>query len=154
MDLVYIMLLLGMSSENYRERETANYILKKCGPIGVAYAYVGIHSSNLETSVRCRPMIRDHLYRQIGSLGQMPWLDMLPHNYPDRWRVIAQYMVWGSGPPWHQHKQASWHFFTDQIVSHQMTLEEARGLIDVMHERGRQWCKENNHRYEDYDWNP
>jgi hypothetical protein len=152
--LVYIMLLLGMGSENYRERQISTYILKNCGPVGVAYAHVGIDSPSLEISMRCRPIVRDHLYSAISSLGQMPWLDMMPHDYPNRHQIMAEYLQYGSGDPWHHHKMAAWHFFTDKIISGEMTVAEARGLIEVMHRRGIEWCKANKRRYEEFDWNP
>lgn len=126
--VVLILSFQAMLADDYAVREhgsrLAHHLIRSrpysCQPIAVAVA----HHPSPEVRSRCSRLYgywRAHLAAVYVPTGIPMWpcVDMLPHDYPDRWGVVSHYRSLASndslidgGPPYWR----SWRRATEMLV--------------------------------------
>lgn len=87
--------VLRLGSEEFRERETAHRIIQK--QLEVPWAEVTAKmlprfSTDLETDCRVR-VLTQKWTNALTDYGKYPWICALPKGYPDRERIVKEYLT-------------------------------------------------------------
>lgn len=124
-------------------------------------------SKDTETKVRLHHILTKHEWdttygAALTTLPRFyhnhPWIDMLPQDYPDRYKVIDKYLEMSYStlyfkpsysPHWPNWRHATYLFITDQYKNKTMTYPEMVDLLDRMALREREWTKKYQNYYKE-----
>jgi hypothetical protein len=155
-------LITQLGAPRYRDRAQASHNLYQLSPVVLPFLEAARDHGDLEVSRRSTIILSTYYASVADRLAdqakpshwpRMPWLDMLPPDYPDRKAIIdfylqqAQTKVGRKGPPdWPDYRLAT-HLYVRGLFLEQNRPHEVRRLLDRMAEAERSWLEQNGKKY-------
>ena len=136
-------LTTSLGDERFAVREAASKGIAELGVLALLHLEVAVSSPDPE--VRCRAerlLVKVRVGRMDAiSVADLPWIDSLPGEYPERCQVVSVYLsLSGSSADkdWHGYKQATAYWLRDQLVAGR-TWGELEQVLVQMRERVRHY---------------
>lgn len=146
----------------YRTRERAYGVLWVMHPVALPYLEGGQGSQRVEVAARCRELVAKIRYgEQAAWLTRarpknypvLPWLDMLPDDYPGRWEILQGYLnearlaVVQDGPPhWQDYREAT-RLYLLHLQRQGFKAYQAVELLEQMVVHERAWIQKHRLHY-------
>jgi hypothetical protein len=84
-----------------------------------------------------------------GLAHQVPWLDMLPPDYPNRDLILRKYVPLAgyghAGTGWDNYRQATLLFLAERMTDEGWDAKQVRGFMEMLAVVEHQWCRDNNY---------
>jgi hypothetical protein len=132
-----------LGSPSFREREAASLALVQLSvsPLGHrVYPHLkrATRSPDLEVQRRAERVLERYYDVSPTSYPLVPWIDMLPADFPDRKTIIEQYLqqsrnVFGTStaPDWWNYRYAT-QLFARDLLKRGQTRGQVQALLDRM----------------------
>jgi hypothetical protein len=151
-----------LGSPSFHKRELAMQALNQMAPLIVPYLEAAHAHPDPEVARRVHLVLAsyyekaaDHLLKEAKptSWPRMPWIDMLPKDYPDRADVIEYFValardkIGRKGPPdWEDYRLAT-ELLMHDLLRRRHTLKQVVELLDRMAAQEQKWIAENGKNY-------
>ena len=94
-----LILISALGDDSFHDRESATLALRSLGSLAISEVSANRKHSDPEIAYRCRLLFSDYVSSYRPTRGTlMPWIDMLPPDYPDRERRVLHLLPWPEGP--------------------------------------------------------
>jgi hypothetical protein len=154
LDIVVASAVADLGHADFHRRENASQVLPRFVNLATWRVDQATRCSDLEV-VRRAVVIRDDIQRAradcyLGSMlasnqASLPWIDMLPPNFPDRQATILRFLDLArraDDPPsssaWPEYRRATFYLIRELWQSGRSEAEVA-SLLDLMAQNERQW---------------
>jgi hypothetical protein len=144
--LTLLLLTLSLGSPSWPEREKAHALLAAHLSAAEPVLRWGAALGEPEVQARCG-LLLDQWARGAGAHDEAqgypwtPWIDSLPHGYPERAQIIAAYLVavdcvtlkdtWDGAPTWPRYRLATVYWLQDRLRAG-VALAELQALLETM----------------------
>ncbi len=160
--LMALILITELGSPSYHNREHAMQALNQMAPAILPYLESARLHPDLEVSQRSSIVLTSYYEQAAEQLikrarptnwPRMPWIDMLPKDYPDRANVIEYFVaqardkIGRKGPPdWEDYRLAT-ELLAYDLLLNQHTLDQTVEVLDRMAAEEQKWISENGKNY-------
>jgi len=150
MDTVLVLALIaGLGHDDFKTRELSDRGLQDLLPLAAPYLFKSQFHPDAEIAVRSKKLYQQWAWHTAGTLKPadwpfLPWIDSLPHTYPNRASLIQDHLGMADGtndaPSWPKYRNAT-KFLIYQMLCDGKDLPEVQGLLDAMVVREKGWIK-------------
>ncbi len=144
--IVIASIIAALGANDYRKRELATLQLERLCPAAVAQLQAARQHEDMEIALRAGRILERYA-KVRPATGPMPWLDMLPKDWPDRAGTISRYLdrVGRSGyhTGWPEYREATCLLVRDLMLEQGWSRERVIRLLARMHASEREWHKSN-----------
>ncbi len=160
--MIVVALISQLGSPNYSERATARYHLSRMAPIAIGQLKAAEKHPDPEVRRHARQLVAAYYESQAPRLAketrpsnwpEIPWLDMLPANHPQRDQILSYYLTRAqkeigrsSAPKWEDYRLAT-KLYMEDLFRNEQRPAQVRQLLDSMAEHERDWIRRNGTRY-------
>jgi hypothetical protein len=160
--IVAVYFIAQLGSPSYSKREQATQALTQLAPLIVPYLESAKAHRDTETARRAKLILAGYYELAAARFTEkarptryprLPWLDMLPRDYPDRTAIVEYFVtqarerIGRKGPPdWEDYRLAT-QLYLHHLFLNQQPLDGAIELLDRMATSEEKWITENGKNY-------
>ena len=160
--MVAVALIAQLGSPDYRQRELATNQLVRFSPLAVPHLQAAQSNKNPEIAIRSTFLLTTYYRKNAAQLTEkvrpngwphLPWMDMLPHDHPDRDSVVSQYLQRAQSeigrhgsPDWKDYRHAT-RLYVQKMFANGHSMKAVQATLNRMAKAESDWITANGKRY-------
>lgn len=136
-------LIRELGDSRYQARERASAALRQCLPVAFSQLRAAARNGDPEVAWRSRNLLDDYYScLRPTAYATIPWIDMLPPDYPNRTEIMAKYLALtgrSQDSDYSSYRQATLLYVRDMVENHGWEPSRAVQLMDSMVPHEKAW---------------